>query len=131
MKLLFDENLSFRLARELGNVCPESAHVRDVGLLGAGELRIWEHAAERDFVLVSKDTDFYQRSVAHGGPPKVIWLRVGNVPTSSVADLSRGSKRLVHAAGGFVVVGRAFGGSLRHSFIAVTKSHTSKTATKR
>ncbi len=80
MKLLFDENLSFRLARELAYVYPESAHVRDVGLLGAEDRRIWEHAVEHGFILVSKDTDFYQRSLVHGSPPKVVWLRVGNVP---------------------------------------------------
>jgi predicted nuclease of predicted toxin-antitoxin system len=89
VKLLFDENLSFRLARELADVYPGSSHVRDVGLLGAEDPRIWEHTAEHDFMIVSKDTDFYQRSLAHGSPPKVIWLRLGNVPTSSVADVLR------------------------------------------
>lgn len=89
MKLLLDENLSFRLARELADVYPESAHVRDVGLRGAEDRRIWEHATEHGFVIVSKDTDFYQRSLVHGSPPKVVWLRVGNVPTAMVAGLLR------------------------------------------
>ncbi|MGH8574341.1 MAG: DUF5615 family PIN-like protein [Gammaproteobacteria bacterium] len=31
MRLLFDENLSFRLVRELADVYPDSVHVRDVG----------------------------------------------------------------------------------------------------
>lgn len=87
MKPFFDENLSFRLARELADVDPESSHVRDVGLLGAGDRLVWEYAAENEFV--SKDMDFYQRSLAHGSPPKVVWLRVGNVPTSSVSKLLR------------------------------------------
>lgn len=89
MKLLFDENLSFRLARELADVYPESAHVRDVGLRGAEDRRIWEYATEHGFVIVSKDTDFYQRSLVHGSPPKVVWLRVGNVPTAVVVGLLR------------------------------------------
>lgn len=89
MKLLFDENLSFRLVVALGDVYPASAHVRHVGLLGAPDERIWRYAAEHGFLLVSKDADFYQRSIALGSPPQVIWLRVGNAPTSAIAGLLR------------------------------------------
>ncbi len=56
MKLLFDENLSFRLVAGLADIFPESAHVRDVGLLGAEDRTIWKFAAEQGFVLTSKDT---------------------------------------------------------------------------
>ena len=89
MKLLFDENLSYRLVPALSDLYPGSAHVRDVGLLGAEDGRIWPFAGEHDFLLVSKDTDFYQRSLVFGAPPKVIWLRIGNGPTRVVADLLR------------------------------------------
>lgn len=87
MRLLLDENLSFRLVAALGEVFPGSAHVRDVGLLGAADERIWAFAAERGHALTSKDTDFYQRSLVYGAPPKVIWLRVGNAPTATIAAL--------------------------------------------
>lgn len=50
---------------------------------------IWTHAASDGYLLTSKDTDFYQRSIAFGAPPKVIWLRVGNSPTSAIATLLR------------------------------------------
>lgn len=83
MKLLFDENLSFRLVAALADIFPESRHVRDVGLLGAEDQAIWEFAVAQGFILVSKDTDFYDRSVYYGAPPKVIWLRIGN---STVAE---------------------------------------------
>ncbi len=89
MKLLFDENLSFRLAYALQGIYPHSTHVRDVGLLGAEDKRIWTYAIQQGFILVSKDTDFYQRSLLYGAPPKVIWLRVGNAPTSSIIALLR------------------------------------------
>jgi predicted nuclease of predicted toxin-antitoxin system len=72
MRLLFDENLSFRLVRSLADTYPFSAHVRELGLLGAPDETIWRHAAEHDFVLTSKDADFFQRSVVYGSPPKVI-----------------------------------------------------------
>ncbi|MGH8549800.1 MAG: DUF5615 family PIN-like protein [Methylococcales bacterium] len=86
MKLLFDENLSFRLARALADIYPNSAHVREIGLLGAEHKRIWKHAADQGFMLVSKDADFYQRSLLYGVPPKIIWLRIGNAPTSTIAS---------------------------------------------
>ncbi len=89
MKLLFDENLSFRLAHALQDIYPGSTQVRDVGLLGAEDKRIWAYAAEHGYLLVSKDTDFYQRSLLYGSPPKIIWLRVGNAPTSTIAALLR------------------------------------------
>jgi len=89
VKLLFDENLSYRLVRTLDDIYAGSAHVRDVGLLGAGDSRVWEHAAANDLLLTSKDTDFYQRSLLFGAPPQIIWLRVGNAPTSLIADLLR------------------------------------------
>lgn len=89
MKLLFDKNLSYRLVGALAEVYPESSHVREVGLLGAEDRRIWEYAAERGFLLTSKDTDFYQRSLVHGAPPKVVWLRIGNAPTSAISALLR------------------------------------------
>lgn len=78
MKLLFDENLSFRLVDALADVYPKSKHVRQVGLLGADDLHVWNYAAENGFLLVSKDTDFYERSLVYGAPPKIIWLRIGN-----------------------------------------------------
>jgi predicted nuclease of predicted toxin-antitoxin system len=54
MKLLFDENLSFRLVAAVTDIFPESQHVRDAGLLGAEDRESWEFAAQQDFVLVSK-----------------------------------------------------------------------------
>jgi predicted nuclease of predicted toxin-antitoxin system len=89
VKLLFDENLSFRLVAGLADVYPLSAHVRDVGLQGLDDGTIWRYAAEHGYVLVSKDTDFFQRSVAHGVPPKVIWLRIGNASTKSISSMLR------------------------------------------
>ena len=58
-------------------------------MLGAPDERIWKLAADEGYVLVSKDTDFFQRSARFGSPPKVIWLRIGNAPTRIIAALMR------------------------------------------
>lgn len=89
MKLLFDENLSPSLPGLLRDEYPDSAHVREVGLRGASDRRIWEHARDNGFVIVSKDDDFRQRSFLEGAPPKVVWLQVGNAGTAPIADLLR------------------------------------------
>jgi predicted nuclease of predicted toxin-antitoxin system len=95
VKLLFDENLSFRLAVALKDLYPDSSHVRDVKLLGAPDEHIWNYARDEDFILVSKDTDFYQRSIVFGAPPKVIWLRIGNANSRAAIKLLRDSCLLV------------------------------------
>ncbi len=89
MKLLFDQNLSFRLVRLLADVYPSSVHVRDLDLLEADDATIWRHAAEHGLIIVSKDSDFHQMSLLYGHPPKTVWLRVGNAPTSTIAELLR------------------------------------------
>ncbi len=95
MKLLFDENLSFRLVGALSDLYPGSAHVREVGLEGAADRRIWAYAAEHGFLLTSKDTDFYDRSLIYGAPPKVIWLRIGNSTVAETAALLRSQYILI------------------------------------
>ena len=89
MKLLFDQNLSWRLPKILEDIFPESLHVRDVGFKEAKDREIWDYAKENDFSIVSKDTDFQQRSLLLGQPPKFVWLRVGNCSVETIENLLR------------------------------------------
>lgn len=89
MKLLFDENLSHKLARLLEDLFPNSMHVRDVGLKAAVDPLVWEYTRDNSLTLVSKDSDMHQRSFLFGPPPKVIWVRLGNCSTSDVEELLR------------------------------------------
>ena len=43
----------------------------------------------RIIAIASKDSDFQQRSLLVGQPPKFIWLRVGNCPVRHVHDVLR------------------------------------------
>lgn len=87
MKLLFDENLSPRLVELLTDVYPGSAHVHACGLGSADDEAIWRYARDGNFSIVSKDSDFQERSVLRSHPPKVIWLRVANCTTAEIKDL--------------------------------------------
>ena len=89
MKLLLDQNLSHKLVRRLADLFPDSVHVREVGLKAAGDPLIWEYARDNGLMIVSKDSDFHQRSFLYGYPPKVVWVRLGNCSTADVERVLR------------------------------------------
>ena len=97
MKLLFDQNLSHRLVSRLGEVYPGSVHVRQVGLAEADDAAVWSHALRNGLVVVSKDADFYQRSLLMGPPPKVVWIRRGNCSTRDVESILRRHQAIIQA----------------------------------
>ena len=89
MKLLFDQNLSFKLCPALADLFPGSSQVRLLGLAEADDTAVWQHAKANAFVLVTQDSDFADMAALYGPPPKVIWLRCGNQPTSGIEKLLR------------------------------------------
>jgi predicted nuclease of predicted toxin-antitoxin system len=95
MKLLFDENLSPKLVDRLADLFPDSAHVDRLGLGSASDETIWHYAQQHGFTLVSKDSDFHERSVLQGHPPKVIWIRRGNCSTRQLEELLRANREQI------------------------------------
>ena len=89
MKLLLDENLSDRIPHRIIDLYPESEHVKTLTLTNTDDGIIWEYAKNNDFVIVSKDADFHQRSLVYGHPPKFVYLRIGNSPTSKIVQILR------------------------------------------
>ena len=89
MKLLFDQNLSYKLALRLADLFPDSTHVRELNLQQADDSVVWESAEQHGFMIVSKDSDFHQRSFVLGFPPKVIWIQLGNCTTTDVEQAIR------------------------------------------
>jgi predicted nuclease of predicted toxin-antitoxin system len=89
MKLLLDENLSDRIVRKIVDLYPDSSHVKALALNNTDDGIIWEYAKRHDFAIVSKDSDFYQRSLLYGHPPKFIYLRIGNSPTAKIVQILR------------------------------------------
>lgn len=111
VRLLFDENLSARLVRDLAPEFPDSRDV--VSVLGArpSDEAIWTYAGAHGFVIITKDEDFQRFSVWRGFPPKVIWVRQGNASTGAVAALLRGSMAQIrefvaHPDAAFLPLGR-------------------------
>ena len=89
MRLLLDQNLSPHLVTTPETLYPGSLHVRGVGLSSADDDAVWAVAAERGLKIVSKDSDFRQRSFVRGHPPKVVWIARGNCSTEDIASLLR------------------------------------------
>jgi predicted nuclease of predicted toxin-antitoxin system len=89
VKLLFDENLSPLLVDLLSDLFPGSAHVHQCGLGSADDAAIWQYAKINGFTIVSKDSDFEERSVLLGSPPKFIWVRANNCTSAEVESLFR------------------------------------------
>ena len=89
MKLLFDQNLSPKLVNQLSDLFPNSIHVQDAGLDTAEDTEVWDYAQAKGYLVVSKDADFGEKSAIHGHSPKVIWLKRGNCPTSTVEGILR------------------------------------------
>jgi predicted nuclease of predicted toxin-antitoxin system len=72
MKLLFDQNLSHKLVQALADIYLDCQHVRNIGLKTADDSIIWLYAKNNGYIIVSKDSDFHQRSFVWGYPPKII-----------------------------------------------------------
>lgn len=89
MKLLLDENLSDKIIPKIIDLYPNSAHVKTLALTNTDDSVIWEYAKVNNFAIVSKDADFHQRSLLYGYPPKFIYLRIGNSPTSKIVQVLR------------------------------------------
>ena len=89
MRALLDQNLSFRLVEVMLPRFQGSLHVRDVGLTGDDDERIWALAKNEDFVIVTKDNDFLARALVRGHPPQVVQICLGNASTQRIATLLR------------------------------------------
>lgn len=97
MKLLFDENLSPKRVTRLADTYPGSAHVFDRLPPSSTDSAIWELAIADGFTIVTKDDDFNALSLVRGAPPKVIWLRPGNISTTAVTASLRRARDTIRA----------------------------------
>jgi len=87
MKLLFDQNISYRILNLLSNDFSGSTHVKKEGLVNESDRVIWEFAKTNGYTIVSQDADFNDLSLLNGFPPKIVWIRTGNLPTKAILFL--------------------------------------------
>lgn len=82
---LIDENLPADLARWLGGVCVHAAVAGDQ----LSDLNLWEYARRNDLIILTKDADFFDLLSLQGSPPKVVWVRTGNLRRLELESLLR------------------------------------------
>jgi predicted nuclease of predicted toxin-antitoxin system len=87
VKLLFDQNISFRVVNRILNSFPEARHVSELGLQKAFDKQIWDYSRDNRYSIVTFDADFYDLVTLLGHPPKIIWLRLGNTSTINLATI--------------------------------------------
>lgn len=87
MKLLFDENISYRIVKKIEHKLPNCIHISKTGLkMPAKDIQIWDFAKKNDFVIVTFNEDFEDLSNIYDFPPKVILLRINNPSTQILSD---------------------------------------------
>ena len=52
MKVLFDQNISFKIVKRLSDIYPEAKHVRELGIENFTDREIWAYAKQEDFTIV-------------------------------------------------------------------------------
>ncbi|MGB8078023.1 MAG: DUF5615 family PIN-like protein [Gallionella sp.] len=48
---------------------------------------IWQYAKDNGFVIVTRDSDFQERSLVGGHPPQVVWLKIPNHSKTVVLNI--------------------------------------------
>jgi predicted nuclease of predicted toxin-antitoxin system len=86
MKLLLDENISWRIAKYIENYFDEIIHVTSVHNHRLNDLEIWLYAKENNLTILTFDEDFRSFASYFGFPPKVILLKTGNVSKLVLKD---------------------------------------------
>lgn len=87
MKLLFDQNLSYKLIDQLKDHFPHSVHVTKLRLQTATDEEVWNYAKKHECIIVTQDSDYNDRVLQFGPPPHVVWIRAGNVRTNHIKNL--------------------------------------------
>ena len=95
MKLLFDQNISFRAVKGLHNLYPLAEQVRELHLENSTDREIWDYAKREGYTIVTFDSDFYDLTLLLGISPKVIWLRFGNTSTDNLIEIIKENQSII------------------------------------
>ena len=96
MKLLFDQNISFRLINKVTHLYPQAIQLKEVGLENFSDIEIWNFAKKNDYTIVTFDADFFEINLLKGQPPKILWVRAGNTSTNNLVKLLEENFELIN-----------------------------------
>lgn len=83
IKVLIDENLPALLVStfEAGSI-----HATQLGARMA-DIGLWNYAREYGLVILTQDADYFDLLTLHGSPPKVVWVRTGNLRLAQLQQM--------------------------------------------
>jgi len=88
VKILFDENLSWRMIKQLTPFFTEVVHASELKIIQpANDISIWNYAKKNGFTIISKDDDFEKIVLLSKAPPKLIYLKTYNLDTKKLVNL--------------------------------------------
>lgn len=92
MRLIADENISWRLKKLIPQweILPSNEIKSSKRLT---DFAIWEFAKANQYSIIPFDEDFSELQNIFSYPPKIIWLRTGNITTTAIADLLLASEK--------------------------------------
>ena len=93
--LLLDENISYRITKDLSSSFSGIKYIKDFLNYGASDDAIWETAFANNLTIVSFDSDYEDMLILRGFPPKIIWLRMGNSTTHKIVQIIRNNQLLI------------------------------------
>jgi predicted nuclease of predicted toxin-antitoxin system len=84
IRLIADENISWRLKKSLPGwlILPSNEIEKNKRL---SDFKIWQFAQRNNFHVLTFDEDFTDLHNLLGFPPKIIWMRTGNMTTLEIA----------------------------------------------
>ncbi len=97
MKLLFDQNISFRVLALIREHFPDCRSVKELNLWNKDDYSIWKFALSNNLCVVTFDEDFYNYNLVFESCPKIIWFRTGNISNRQVADALINNKEIIMA----------------------------------
>ena len=95
MKLLFDQNISYRLIKNIIDIFPNAKQVKELDLENKSDIQLFNFAKDNSYSIVTFDVDFFDLSNLKGFPPKIIWIRTGNISTKHLEQLFKNKKEQI------------------------------------
>jgi predicted nuclease of predicted toxin-antitoxin system len=85
IRLIADENISWRIKKLIPQweILPANEIQPGKRL---SDILIWRFAKENGYDILTFDEDFSELQNLFSFPPKIIWLRMGNVATQIICD---------------------------------------------
>lgn len=95
VKLIFDQNISFRVVPKVLDFLPYAVHVRSLDLEDTEDGTIWQFAKQNEDAIITFDQDFAELAMVRGAPPKIIWLRIGNSSNDEIIEFLKNNLILI------------------------------------